>query len=84
MRLEPLRNQIVVRLLPEPKQASGLVVPVHLMERPSAHAEVVSAGPEAWDVRAGDRVIVSRLQGLKIDLGEELLLLPESAVLAHL
>jgi len=84
MHLEPLRDYLVVRLLPEPEKPSGLVVPVALTDRPSAHAEIVSTGPEVWDCAPRQRVIVSRLQGYTIDLGEPLVLLRESAVLAHL
>ena len=84
MRLEPLRDMLVVRLLPEPQNTTGLITPVPLSARPSAHAEIVSIGSEVWDCAPRQRVIVSRLQGYTIDLGEPLVLLRESAVLAHL
>lgn len=83
MKLEPLRDQVVVRLLPEPERESGLIVAVKLQDRPSAHAEVVAVGPEARDVQVGQQVVVSRLQGFTIDIGEPLVLIREGGVLAY-
>lgn len=83
MKIEPLRDYLVLRLLPEPPR-HGLIAAVKLNDRPSAHAEIVEVGPEVRDCIIGGRVIVSRLQGFQIDLGEPLVLVRESAVLAHL
>ena len=83
MKITPLRDMLVLRLLPEPERASPLVR-VALLERASAHAEVVAVGPEARDARVGQHVIVSRHQGMRVDLGEPLVLVRESAVLGTL
>jgi len=84
MHIEPLRDYLVLRLLPEPKKPSGLVTPVALQQRPSAHAEILAIGPEVWDCAIGQKVVVSRLQGYSVDLGTPVLLVREAAVLAHL
>jgi co-chaperonin GroES (HSP10) len=84
MRLEPFHDYLVVRLLPEPAKPAPFVVPVHLQDHPSAHAEVLAIGPEVRDSQVGDHVVVSRLQGYQVEFGEPVLLLRESAVLAHL
>ncbi len=83
MKLRPLRDWLVVRLLPEPKP-QGLIQTVELHARPSVHAEIVAVGPETREARVGQRVVVSRLQGITVDLGEPLVLMRETAVLATL
>lgn len=80
MRAIPLRRQIIVRLLPaEEKHASGLWKPTKV--EPTAWAEVVGVGNEAWLVKEGDVVLVSIAQGTELGMPNELLL-PETAVLA--
>ena len=80
MRIEPLRDMILVRPWPRPAPTSNIVV-VRVEQQPAVQAEVRAVGPETRDVRVGQQVIISRLQGLEINLGEPLLLLPEAAVL---
>ena len=83
MKLRPLRDFLVVRLLPEPKPA-GLIVAVALSQKPSVHAEVLAVGSEVRDIQVGQKVIVSRLQGTLIELDEPVILMRESAVLGTL
>ena len=76
--ITPLRSQILVRLVAEAQPSSALHV-VRAATPTSTHAEVLAVGEEVREVRVGARVVVSRLQGIEVG---ELLLLPESAVLA--
>lgn len=83
MKLTPLADQIVARLLTEPEHAGHIEV-VRLQAPASTRAEVVAVGPDVREVRVGQRVLVSRLQGIEVNLAEPLVLLPEGAVLAFL
>jgi co-chaperonin GroES (HSP10) len=82
MKLEPLAANVVVRLVADAPARGGLIKPVELERRPQTRAVVEAVGPEVRDVRVGQRVLVSRLQGVAV--GDNLLVLPESAVLAFL
>mgnify|MGYP001588334438 CR=1 FL=1 len=81
MRLDPLHNNLIVRLLPDAAAPKGVIQVVRLEQQPSQRAEVLAVGPEVRDVSVGQRVLVSRLQG--IVFGDDVVL-PESAVLAFL
>ena len=81
MNIIPLRNFVLVELSDEDApSASGLTL-VKLERDPSTQAVVLAIGPEVRDTRVGQRVIVSRLQGINVD-GR--VLLAESAVLGVL
>lgn len=79
--ITPLRDLVLVALrdINEP-QDDRLVQVVRSERQPSTHADVLRCGPEVLDVVPGRRVVISRLQGIAI--GDEQLLLPESAILA--
>lgn len=81
MTITPLRAQVLVELEPANESAvgAGLVV-LRQHVPPSAWARVVAVGPEVREVVPGERVVVSRLQGIQVGTA---VLLPESAVLAH-
>lgn len=81
MTVTPLRSQVLVELesATEAPAAAGLVV-VRAHVQPSVWARVVAVGPEVREVCVGERVVVSRLQGVQVGAA---VLLPESAVLAH-
>lgn len=81
MTVTPLRNQVLVALATDAQTVtkSGLVVQ-RLHNEPSMYATVIAVGPEVRETRAGERVVVSRLQGIQVG---DTVLLPESAVLAH-
>lgn len=78
MRLEPLRDLVLIRLRPLPEK-TGLILRVSRQEF-AGWADVVDTGPECVDVRKGDVVLVSVLAGQQV--GEEILL-PESSILAY-
>lgn len=81
MRVIPLRTQVFVVLETpaETPSAAGIAI-VRTQVEPSVFARVLAVGPEVREVEVGERVVVSRLQGIVLDDG---VLMPESAVLAH-
>jgi chaperonin GroES len=92
MKLVPIRDRIVIRLLEaETKTASGIVIPDAATEKPS-QGEVLAAGTGkiAEDgktvpliVKAGDRVLFSKSAGqtVKVD-GEEYVVMREDDIMA--
>jgi chaperonin GroES len=91
MKLVPLEDRIVVKVLEEEeKTVSGIVLPDTAKEKPQK-AKVVAVGPGRYDdgqlvpvgVSEGDTVIFSKYGGTEIKVdGEELLILRSSDVLA--
>lgn len=79
LRIEPLRDLLVVRPLPHAPRST--VLSVVEPARTSSHAMVVACGPEVRDLAVGQRIVMSTLQGVSIDLGEPLILLRAGAVL---
>lgn len=79
--ITPLRDQVYVELtaLNEPQQ--GAISVVRLERQPSTRARVLAIGEDVRDVQVGERVIISRLQG--IEVGEGRLLIVEDAVLGY-
>jgi chaperonin GroES len=91
MKLVPLEDRIVVKVLEEgEKTVSGIVLPDTAKEKPQK-AKVIAVGPGRYDdgqlvpvgVSEGDTVIFSKYGGTEIKVeGEELLILRSSDVLA--
>lgn len=79
--LEPLGNLLVVTLEPLHDEQAGRITVVHVEAMPQQVALVHAVGPEVRDVRPGQRVLISKLQG--VAFGDQLLI-PEGAVLAYL
>ena len=94
MILEPLGDNLVVRLLPSPtqhhagnmmdeiRQKHGAIEVVHLDAHPQTWAIVEAIGPEVREVKVGHRVLISRLQGMAV--GDDRLVIAEGGVLAFL
>lgn len=78
--LTPLRDMVLVALRDEATPAGGAIQVVRLDRPPSTHATVLAVGPDVKDAVAEQCVVISRLQGIAI--GDDRLLLPESAILA--
>lgn len=78
--ITPLRDQVLVELLPEATPQAGVIAVARLESPVSTAARVVAIGDDVRDVAVGASVVVSRLQG--IEVGGALLMIPESAVLA--
>ncbi len=91
MKLVPLEDRVVVKVLEEEeKTASGLVLPDTAKEKPQK-AKVVAVGPGRYDdgalvpmgVGEGDIVVFSKYGGTEVKVdGEELLILRASDILA--
>ena len=82
MRVEPLRDMVLVA--PDDVDeapAAGAIQVVRLEAPPTWRGVVRATGPEVREARVGQRVVMSRLQGIEIDGG---VLLPEAAILGYL
>ena len=77
MTITPLRHFVALTALDTPAYAGALTLV--RAEHPTRRYRVIACGPEVRDLRVGDVVLMSRLQG--IDVGAWTLA-PESAVLA--
>jgi len=82
MILEPLGDNLVVRLFSSPTQHHGAIEVVHLDAHPQTWAIVEAIGPEVREVKVGHRVLISRLQGMAV--GDDRLVIAEGGVLAFL
>ncbi len=92
MRLKPLGDRIVVKLIEELERTKGgIVLPDTAKEKPQ-EAEVVAVGPGGrnekgeripMDVKVGDRVVFAKYSGTEFRQDdEEYLILRESDILA--
>lgn len=92
MKLKPLGDRIVVKIIEELERTKGgIVLPDTAKEKPQ-EAEVVAVGPGArneegeripMDVKVGDRVVFAKYSGTEFKQDdEEYLILRESDILA--
>ncbi len=91
MALRPLHDRVLVkRLESEAKTAGGIILPDTAQEKPSEGEVIaVGAGTKAedgkvtpLDVKAGDKVLFSKWQGVEVKVdGEELLIMKESDIM---
>lgn len=82
MNIRPLANNVLVRLEDVPEDVKQLIYTVRLEKEPQAIGIVEAVGLDVLDVQVGQRVLISRLQGLMV--GPSSIIVPESAVLAYL
>ena len=94
MKLVPLEDRVVVKLLEqEQKTSSGIVLPDTAKEKPTK-ATVIAAGPGKYDdkgklipmpVKEGDIVVFAKYAGTEVKLdGEEYLVLRASDLIGVL
>ncbi|MBQ6775050.1 MAG: co-chaperone GroES [Synergistaceae bacterium] len=92
MKLKPLGDRIVVKVLSEEKKTKGgIVLPDTAKEKPT-EGEVVAVGTgkildngtkQPVEVKVGDRIIFSKYAGTEVKVdGEELVIFSERDVLA--
>ena len=92
MKLKPLGDRIVLKVLEaEEKTASGIVLPDTAKEKPQ-QCKIIAVGPGKhsdygklilMSVKEGDTVLFAKYAGTEVKLeGEELLILRESDLLA--
>lgn len=81
--LQPLGDYIVAQAeAAEAKTASGLYLPDNAKEKPKT-AKVVAAGPNAKQVKVGDRIVYKSYSTTEVKLGsDEYILVKEEDVLA--
>jgi len=91
MKFRPLHDRVLLRRIEqEGKTAGGIIIPDTAKEKPM-EAEVLAVGPGALDddgdrialdVKAGDRVLISKWAGTEITVdGQELLVVKESDIM---
>lgn len=92
MKFRPLHDRVLLRRVEqEGKTAGGIIIPDTAKEKPM-EAEVIAVGPGTFndegderiplDVKAGDRVLISKWAGTEIQIdGEELLVVKESDIM---
>lgn len=92
MKLQPIRDRIVIKLLEaETVSAGGIVIPDAAAEKPS-QGQVLAAGTGKIDVdgrvvpmsvKTGDRVLFSKNAGQTVKLeGEEFVIMREDDIMA--
>lgn len=81
--LHPLGDYVVAQSEEaETKTASGLYLPDKAMEKPKT-AKVVAVGPDAKQVKVGDRIVYKTYSTTDVKVGkEEFILVKEEDVLA--
>ena len=68
MKLRPTADNIVLKqTVAEETTSSGIILTAATKEKPAIY-EVMSAGPDVKDVKAGDKVVVSKFIGGDIKL----------------
>jgi chaperonin GroES len=90
IKIRPLGDRVVVKVVKEEKTAGGLVLPDTAQEKPQT-GEVLAVGPgkmldngtrQAVDVNVGDKVLFAKYSGTEVKLeGETYLLLSEKDLL---
>ena len=65
MTITPLRNHVALAALAAPRtEVAGILL--MRAEHPTRRMRVDAVGPEVRDLRVGDVVLVSRLQGIEV------------------
>lgn len=91
MKLRPLQDRVLIRVVePEAKTSGGVIIPDTAQEKPM-EGEVVAVGagardadgkPHPVDVKNGDRVLFAKWSGSELKLeGEDLMIMKESDIL---
>ncbi len=73
MNVKPLGNRVLVRTIEEEERRTpgGIVLPESVKEEKAVRGEVVALGTaEKFDVKEGDKVLISAYAGTEIRIGE--------------
>lgn len=87
MKIKPLGDRVVIKMLEsEETTKSGIVLPGSAKEKPQV-AEVVAVGPGTsevtMEVKVGDRVLMSKYAGTEVKFdGQEYTILKQNDILA--
>jgi len=81
MKVKPLGNRVLVRKIEEEERRTpgGIVLPESVKDEKAIRGEVVALGTaDKFDVKEGDKVLISAYAGTEIRMGEEKYLLVKS------
>ena len=68
MKLKPMADNVLLKAHEAPETTvSGIILATTTKEKPAIY-EVVSVGPAVTDVKAGDKVVVSKFVGTDVTL----------------
>ena len=87
MKIKPLADRVVIKLVEEEETTKGgLILSGSAKEKPQI-AEVIAVGPGLKDnkmqVKVGDKVITSKFSGTEVKIdGEEYIIVKENDILA--
>ena len=71
MKLKPMADNILLKQTEaEETTTSGIILATTTKEKPAIY-EVMSAGPDVKDIKAGDKVVVGKFTGNEIKLDGE-------------
>ncbi|MBC7092809.1 MAG: co-chaperone GroES [Candidatus Acetothermia bacterium] len=78
MKVKPLGNRVLVKKLEEEERRTpgGIVLPESVKDEKAIKGEVVALGTsEKFEVKEGDKILISAYSGTEIRMGEEKYLL---------
>lgn len=81
MKVKPLGNRVLVKKIEEEERRTpgGIVLPESVKDEKAIRGEVVALGTaDKFDVKEGDKVLISAYAGTEIRMGEEQYLLVKS------
>ncbi len=81
MKVKPLGNRVLVKKLEQEERRTpgGIVLPESVKDEKAIRGEVVALGTaDKFDVKEGDKVLISAYAGTEIRMGEEKYLLVKS------
>ena len=83
MKLKPTADNLVLKQIEaEETTSSGIILATTTKEKPAIY-EVMSAGPDVKEIKAGDKVVVGNFTGSEIKLdGEEYKFVKQDDILA--
>ena len=81
MKVKPLGNRVLAKKIEEEERRTpgGIVLPESVKDEKAIRGEVVALGTaDKFDVKEGDKVLISAYAGTEIRMGEEQYLLVKS------
>lgn len=83
--LQPLFDNVVLSRVDQKKTTEGGILLPDSMDQKSYECEVLFAGPDVKQVRKGEKVVISKEDGIHIELGTmKAILIAEKTILAKL
>lgn len=83
MKLRPLKDSVIIELIPEKDRTKGgIYIPDNAQDKPTS-GKVIAIGPECKEIKEGDQVAYGRYAGTELIIGDEgFLVLLEKDILA--